>query len=76
MIFETLELNANGTVTATAQGHPTEVMDAFHSIAAQLLGSRGPWRITEVSGVVGDGQPRESEMTWTLKAKLKKLEGV
>lgn len=70
MIFQSLTLK-DGTITATATGHPSEVVTAFHAVCQILLSSRGPWRITEVNGSCPDEFTLDSEMGWGLIAKSK-----
>lgn len=71
-MFSSLILTENGTITAKAQGHPTDVIKDFHSVCSLLLGHRGAWRITDVDGICPDEEFFDSEMNWTLVAKLKK----
>lgn len=71
MIFNSLTLAPTGTLSARAEGHPTEVVSAFHSAATLLLSERGPWRITKVEGRCEDGENLDSKMEWILEAKLK-----
>jgi len=70
MIFRNLTFS-EGQVEANAEGHPTEVLEAFHSICVNLLSGKGAWRITEVSGECKDEEPLDSKMEWVLIAKLK-----
>ena len=71
MIFSSLTLTKNGIVSAEAEGHASEVVRAFHDVCSLLLSQKGPWRITEVNGVIDDGSVLDSEMKWSLTAKLK-----
>lgn len=71
MIFHSLSLTRDGFVIAHAEGHPTEVVTAFRNVAATLLSGTGRWRITEVLGTLNDSKKLDSEMEWTLTAKLK-----
>lgn len=71
MIFHSLALNNEGMVTASAEGHANEVVEDFHSVCSLLLAARGPWRITQVVGACEEGTELDSEMQWTLIAKVK-----
>lgn len=71
MIFCKLELSEDGQVTASAKGHGTEVLKAFHEVCTLLLGSRGAWRITDVTGACPDEAELDSDMRWMLIAAAK-----
>ncbi len=71
MLFQNLTMDDEGRVEANAQGHPTEVVEAFHAICTKLLSDRGAWRITEVNGICKDEEGLDSDMQWVLVAKLK-----
>lgn len=73
MIFHMLLLTDDGKVSAQAQGHANDVVTAFHSVCSLLLSERGPWRITEVKGSCPDDTDLDSNMEWTLAAKLKNI---
>lgn len=70
-MFDTFLLNRSGVITATAKGHATDVLREFHCACAAVLSNRGPWRIIKVEGKISDSATLDSEMTWSLKAKLK-----
>lgn len=71
MYFVDLALSDDGTLTAKAKGHPTEVMDTFHAVCVMLLSSRGAWRITSVNGMAPRSIALDSDMLWYLVAKSK-----
>lgn len=71
MYFVTLELSNDGVVTATAKGHPTDVMIQFHEVSRLLLHSRGAWRITKVEGKAPPEVNLDSDMKWKLVATAK-----
>lgn len=71
MIFCILALSEDGVVTGSAKGHADDVIRNFHAVSQLLLGSRGPWRITDVTGSIPDGDVLDSDMQWTLIAKSK-----
>jgi hypothetical protein len=71
MVFHELELSKDGIVKAEAEGHATEVLEAFRSVCQILLGNMGPWKISYVNGECLDGEVLDSEMKWKLIAKTK-----
>jgi len=71
MIFQDLTLLETGELQAVAEGHPTDVVEAFHSVCSALLSGKGAWRMTEIHGVCSDEETLDSKMVWTLHAKLK-----
>lgn len=71
MIFGVLTLSEDGVVEATAKGHANEVVAKFHEVATILLSSRGPWRMTEIYGVIPPDTQLDSDMSWKLVAKSK-----
>lgn len=70
-MFRVLALDETGTVTASAEGHASEVIEDFHSVCTLLLAKKGPWRITDVTGSIPDGDELDSAMEWVLIAKIK-----
>lgn len=71
MVFHSLTLTDEGVISAVAEGHPTDVVAAFHDVCEVLLTRRGAWRITDVKGSCGDNERLDSKMEWSLIAKLK-----
>ena len=72
MTFHTLTLTDKGIVSAKAEGHPTDVIEKFHSVASLLLSGQGPWRITKITGrISATSSYLDSQMLWELEAKLK-----
>lgn len=71
MIFGDLKLSKDGVVTASAKGHPSDVHTEFHKVCQLLLGSRGAWRVTDVTGTCPDETELDSDMRWVLIAKSK-----
>lgn len=70
-MFTTVLLNRSNVVSATAVGHPSDVIDNFHRLCSLLFSGKGAWRITKVEGTLKDSEALESMTTWSLKAKLK-----
>lgn len=73
MIFHEVNLTEDGRLTASAEGHPTDVVRAFRDLAMLILGSRGPWRITDVVGTCSYASHLDSSMKWNLRAALKDI---
>ena len=71
MVFVSLIMTENGVITAKAIGHPTDVAGAFREACQMLLFTRGPWRITEMTGKCSDDETLDSEMIWTMEARTK-----
>lgn len=71
MIFCELKLSEDGTVTAVAKGHPTQVVEKFQAVASLLLSSRGAWRITYMEGQAPPDMDLYSDMRWNLVATAK-----
>lgn len=70
-MFDTILLNRSNVLTATAKGHGTDVLDDFRRLCQLVFESKGAWRIEKVEGKISDKEELDSEMSWSLRAKLK-----
>jgi hypothetical protein len=70
-VFDTILLNRSNVLTATAKGHGTDVLDEFRMLCQLVFARKGAWRIEKVEGKISDKTELDSDMTWSLRAKLK-----
>lgn len=73
MIFTSFALSRKTIISATAKGHPDEVVRAFREACTIVFGDSTPWRITEVNGCCLLEMRFDSDMEWVLRAERKEI---